>query len=185
MRSELSVGLIKSSTILCVRVHASDAGRSRVADVSDMFAGLFKLPASFCMSGTSVSSLGLSGSLMHGTAPLTGKSGLSNVFAGVLESSPTLCTCMRTLCMHGQLSSPSVSLGHGFVLPEGESGGFEFAGCALILSCVSPAIFTCSATPCMSVRRFGMPTCLLGSTLLQRCAALRIWKVNLEFPTCL
>ena len=114
MRSELSVGLIESSAMLCVRVHASDASvglsslfgsptrgsahlvsKSRITDVSDTFAGLFELPASLCVSGTSVSSLGLSGSPMHGTAPLTGKSGLSNAFAGVLEPSPMLCACMH------------------------------------------------------------------------------------------
>ena len=89
---------------------------------------------------------------MHGTAPLTGKSGLSNVFAGVFEPCPTLCACMRTLCVPRQFSSPSVSPGYGLVLPEGECGGFEFAGHALMLSCVSPAIFACAAMPCMSVR---------------------------------
>ena len=57
MRSELSVGLIESSEMLCVRVHASVglssffgspargsahlAGKSRVTGVSDAFAGLF------------------------------------------------------------------------------------------------------------------------------------------------
>ena len=69
----------------------------------------------------SVSSLGLSGSPMHGTAPLTGKSGLSNVFAGVLEPSRTLCMCMHTLCVPGQLSSPSVLPEHGLMFKAGRS----------------------------------------------------------------
>ena len=65
------------------------------------------------------------------------------------------------------------------MLPEGESGGLEFAGRALMLSCVSPAVLACAATPCVSVRMFGVPTRLLGSTLLQQCAALRLWRVSL------
>ena len=91
------------------------------------------------------------------------------------KPSPTL-RCMRTLCVLGQLSSLSVSPGHGLVLPEGESGGFEFAGRALMLSCVSPAIFVCTATPCMFVRMFGVPTRLLGSTLLQQCTVRCLWR---------
>ena len=91
-------------------------------------------------------------SSMHGTVPLTGKSGLSNVFAGVFEPCPTLCTCMHTLCVPGQFLSTSISPGHGLVLPEGECGSFEFAGHALMLSCMSPAIFACAAMPCMSVQ---------------------------------
>ena len=120
-----------------------------------------------CVSSTSVSSLGLSGSPMHGTAPLTGKSGLSNAFAGVLEPSRTLCACMRTLCVPGQLSSPSVLPGHGLML-LGESGSFEFAGHAQILSCVSPAVFVCVAMQYVSACTFSVPTRLLGLTLLQQ-----------------
>ena len=67
MRLELSVGLLESSAMLCVHVHASDAsvglsslsglptrgsaylvGKSCITDVSDAFAGLFELPASLC-----------------------------------------------------------------------------------------------------------------------------------------
>ena len=39
-------------------------------------------------------------------ASLAGKFGLADTFTGVLELSPMLCTCMRALCMPGQLSSP-------------------------------------------------------------------------------
>ena len=67
MRLELSVGLLESSAMLCVHVHASDAsvglsslsglptrssaylvGKSCITDVSDAFAGLFELPALLC-----------------------------------------------------------------------------------------------------------------------------------------
>ena len=78
-----------------MRSSAHLVGKSHVADVSDVFAGLFEFPASLCVhvcvSSTSASSLGLSGSPMHSTAPRTGKCGLSNVFSGVLKPSPTLC----------------------------------------------------------------------------------------------
>ena len=65
MPLELSVGLVESSAMFCVHVHASDAsvglsslfgsptrgsahlvGKSRITDVSDTFTGLFELPAS-------------------------------------------------------------------------------------------------------------------------------------------
>ena len=68
MHLELSVGLLESSAMLCVHVHASDAsvglsslsglptrgsaylvGKSCITDISDRFAGLFELPASLCM----------------------------------------------------------------------------------------------------------------------------------------
>ena len=68
MHLELSVGLLESSAMLCVHVHASDVsiglsslsglpmrgsvylvGKSCITDVSDMFAGLFELPASLCV----------------------------------------------------------------------------------------------------------------------------------------
>ena len=108
---------------MCSSAHL--VGKSHVADVPDVFAGLFEFPALLCvhvcMYSTSASSLGLSGSPMHSTASWTGKCGLSNVFSGVLKPSPTLCMCMHTICMLGQLSSPSVLSGQGLVLPVGES----------------------------------------------------------------
>ena len=109
---------------LTMRSSAHLVGKSHVADVSDVFAGLFEFPASLCVhvcvSSTSASSLGLSGSPMHSTAPRTGKCGLSNVFSGVLSH---LQRCAwHTICMPGQLSSPSVSSGQGLaLLAVGES----------------------------------------------------------------
>ena len=141
MHSDLSVGFLESFTILCACVHMFDvsiwlashsglltrsstsvAGRSRVADI---FAGLFELPASLFMrahvSNTSISSLGLSGSPMHGFALLTGKSGVTNTFIAPLELFASPCFCLRTFGVFTWVSSLSDSSVCRVALPVDES----------------------------------------------------------------
>ena len=107
-------------------------------------------------SGASVRLLCHSGSPLHGSEPLADESGDTNTLSGLFELFVMLYTYMRALCVLGQLPSPSVSSGHDLVLPVSESGGFGSAGPVLARLCVSPAVFACSATPCVAVRVFGV-----------------------------
>ena len=79
-RSGLFVGLCESFATLCARVRAFD---------------------------TSVWALGLSGSPMHGSVPLAGKSRLSDAFAGILELPASLCVYACMFC--ASISSQGLS----------------------------------------------------------------------------
>ena len=130
-----------------------------------MFVGLLESFATLLYAfDTFVWLLSHSGSPMHSSAPLTGKSSVTIAFADLLELFVTLCVCMCVLCMPGQLLSPSFSSGYDLVLPVGESGGFGSAGPVLTCLCVSLAVFACPAIPCVSIHMFGVPVQLLDLT---------------------
>ena len=100
--------------------------------VADAFAGLFELLTSLCVrvcvSYASVWSLGLFGFPMRGFTLLAGRSGVADVFTGLFELLPTPWTCVRVLCMSGQLLNSSAFSAHDLVLPVGEFGGLGSAG---------------------------------------------------------
>ena len=102
--------------------------------VADTFAGLFKLLTSLCMHAcvsyayASVWSLGLFGFPMRSFMLLADRSGVADVFTGLFELLPTPWTCVRVLCMSGQLLNSSASSGHDLVLPVGEFGSLGSPG---------------------------------------------------------
>ena len=138
MHSKLSVGLLDISATLCMHVHASN--------MSVGLLSLFDTP-------------------MYGFAPLAGRSHVTDMVADVFDLFTTFWTCMCAVCMPGQLSSPSVLSQHSLVHLAGKSSGFTSFGHVLTHLCVSPAICTCIAMPCMCLCMFGMPSWLLDSTL--------------------
>jgi len=85
---------------------------------------------------------------VHSSAPLAGKSRVTDTIAVILELLTSPSTCMWVLSMPGQLLSPSASSVHDLVLPPGGSGHFWSAESMLTISCVSPAIFAWSAMLC-------------------------------------
>ena len=125
----MSIWLVSHSGLL-MRSSTSVAGRSRVADI---FAGLFELPASLFMcahvSNASISSLGLSGSPMHGFALLTGKSGVTNTFIAPLELFASPCSCLRTFGVFTWVLSPSDSSACHVALPVDESAVLGLLAC--------------------------------------------------------
>ena len=64
---------------------------------SNLFVGLRDLVATFCVHvhafSTSVGLLSLSDSLVRGSGPLAGKSGVADVFVGLFELLTLLCMC--------------------------------------------------------------------------------------------
>ena len=68
------------------------AGEFSVAVITDVFAGIFELLTTLCVhvrvSDASVWSLGLFGFPVHGSAPLAGRTSVTNTFAGLFELSP-------------------------------------------------------------------------------------------------
>ena len=77
------------------------AGRFSVTDITDVFTGIFELPTALYVhvrvSDASVWSLGLFGFPVHGSAPLAGRTSVTNTFSGLFELSPMLCMYMHTL----------------------------------------------------------------------------------------
>ena len=106
----------------------------------------------------------LFGTPIHGSAPLAGRSRITDMFAGLFDFFPTSWACTHAVCMPGQLSSPSVLSRHGFVPLIGKSCSFMPSVHVLMRLCVSPAIFMCIAMPWVSTHMFGMPVWLLDST---------------------
>ena len=110
-------------------------------------------------------SVGLSshfGSPMHGSAPLAGRSGVTDVSIGLFNLYPTSWTCRRAICVPGQLLSPSVPSRHGFVPLASKSCICGSVGHVLTCLCVFSAVFACIATPWVSICMFGVPARLLG-----------------------
>ena len=72
MHSKLPIGLLKSSAMLCMRVHVSDAS----VGLSSLF-----------------------GPSPCGTAPLASKSHITDMFAGLFDLFPMSWRCMRAVCV--------------------------------------------------------------------------------------
>lgn len=103
-----------------------------------------------------------SGSPIRDTVRQAGKSRLADTFAGPFELSPPPRTCIQMLSMHGQVLGPSASSVHlNLVLLVGKTGDFGSSVRALMVFCMSSAVFSCTATPYVSVHMFGVPAWLL------------------------
>ena len=92
---------------------------------------------------------------MCDTAPLAGKSGITDAFSGVFELSTALpCACLCMFNVFSWLSSPSSWSACRLEHPVGESGGSGSIGPILTSLCVPPAIFACTVSPCASIPMF-------------------------------
>ena len=98
-------------------------------------------------------------------APLASKSGISDVFSGVLEPFILPCVCADALHAWAALE-PSASSVHDFLLPPGRSGRLGSAGCMLIISCIFPAVFAWFSLLYVCVHMFGVPAWLRGLDLV-------------------
>ena len=84
---------------------------------------------------------------MWGCAPLASKSGISDVFSGVLEPFTLPCVCVQMFFMPGQLE-PSASSVHDLLLPPGRSGRLGSAGRMLMISQLYLRGFRCYTCMC-------------------------------------
>ena len=79
------------------------AGKFGATDVTETFASVFELLAMLCMhecvSNASISSLGLSGFSTRGSAQLTGRSEVTDVFADLLELFTLSCAFLRAFSL--------------------------------------------------------------------------------------
>lgn len=145
--SDMSVGCLESFATLCMCVHMSDvsvwfsspfarsptcssallAGKSRVFDIADTFSGVFESLAMLYMcvhvSDMSIRSSGFSGSSIHSTVPLAGKSGITDTFSGLFKFLATL-QCLPHMFGICVVLGPLGSSGHNLGLVPSE---FDFS----------------------------------------------------------